>query len=542
MAFQAFKTARSIHPTRQRLAPRRRFGVTSRFPMAESGVEGPGGADADRRYRQLIELAPDAVFVNDGRRLVFANSAAARMLGYPSVEALLAIDPRTLFSPEDAIQMRDRSMHMIQTRQGLPPREYPTRRRDGSWVVTEVQSMPIDWEGRPAILGFSRDVTQRKEIEARLAQSERLAALGTLLAGIAHEMNNPLSYTLLGIEQALEALGGAGLPAPAATKLAEALEGARHGATRVAAVIGQIRATSRPETEEQGPVDLRAVVETALRVTQNEIHHRARLVTELGAVPLVGGNAQRLEQVFLNLLVNAVQALPDGRAENEIRVVLRTGAAGEAVVDIIDNGPGIPDDARPRIFDPFFTTKTVGLGLGLGLSICHSIVTAHGGSIGVASEPGRGSTFTVVLPAAAATAARPHAAPAPAPASAAAATGRRRLLVIDDEPALVTMIKRVLQKDFDVAIAVGAKEGLLLITGPDAFDTILCDLMMPEMTGMDLYAEVEKRHPGAERRFVFMTGGAFTPRAADFLARVKNRRLEKPFETSVLKATIAALD
>jgi PAS domain S-box-containing protein len=500
-------------------------------------------AKSERRFRQLVEGAPDAVFINDGRRVVFANAAAARMLRYPDVESLMAIDPRTMFSPEDGASMRDRSAEMVRTGKGMPPRDYPTRRSDGTWVLAEVHSMPVEWEGRPAILGFARDVTVRKEIEARLAQSERLAALGTLLAGIAHEMNNPLSYTLLGIEQAIAAMQGAAIPPEVAAKLGEALEGARHGATRVAAVVGQIRASSRLDSEQRGPVDLRAVVEAALRVTHNEVHHRARLVTEYGALPPVVGSAQRLEQVFLNLVVNAIQALPDGRAENEIRVVMRTGPAGEAVVTVSDNGPGIPAEVRSRIFDPFFTTKSVGLGVGLGLSICHGIVTAHGGTINVVSEERRGTTFEVSLPAAAATTV---ATDAPATASAAATTKgeparRRRVLVVDDEPPLATMIRRVLSKDCDVTIATDAREGLALL-GSATFDVVLCDLMMPDMTGMDLYAEVAQKHPGAEKKFVFMTGGAFTPRATEFLARIENRRLEKPFETAVLKATVARDD
>ena len=491
-------------------------------------------ARSERRFRQLIELAPDAVWINDGRRLLFANPTAARMLRYDSVEALLATDVSNIVAPEDQASMRERTQEMFRTGVTMPPREYRTLRRDGTSVMTEVQSMPIEWEGNPALLGFARDVTSRKEMEARLAQSERLAALGTLLAGIAHEMNNPLSYTLLGIEQAMAQLARLTAPAEDLAKLRETLEGALHGATRVAAVVGQIRASSRPDVEERGPVDVRAALEAALRVTHNEIHHRARLVTDLAEIPPVFGSAQRLEQVFLNLLVNAVQALPDGRAENEIRVVLRATPAREILIEVSDNGPGIPDDVRSRIFDPFFTTKPVGLGLGLGLSICHGIVTNHGGTISVESAPERGSTFRIVLPA-------KDAAPrATSPtASAVAGAGRRRVLVIDDEAALAAMIRRVLSKDCHVDLAVDAREGLERLAGPDAYDVILCDLMMPDMTGMDLFAEVARRHPGLERRFIFMTGGAFTPRATEFLAQVSNRRLEKPFETSVLRAAVA---
>jgi PAS domain S-box-containing protein len=496
---------------------------------------------SERRFRQLIELAPDAVWINDGRRLLFANPAAARMLAYDSVDSLLAVDPRGLFAPEDRLAMRDRTQQMFETGKTMPPREYRTRRSDGGWVMAEVHSMPVEWEGTRAILGFARDVTGRKEIESRLAQSERLAALGTLLAGIAHEMNNPLAYTLLGIEQAITMLEQSTAPRDELAKLREVLEGTHHGATRVAAVIGQIRASSRPDAAELGPVALRHVLEAALRVTQNEIHHRARLVTELADVPNIIGSAQRLEQVFLNLLVNAVHALPDGRADNEIRVSLRTSASGEIVVEIKDNGPGIPDDIQPRIFDPFFTTKPVGLGLGLGLSICHGIVSAHGGTITVDSVLGRGSTFRVVLPG------RDRETQAMPPVSVAERTAttdkppqrRRRVLVVDDEPALAAMIRRVLERDCQVEIAFDPREALDILAKDDAYDVVLCDLMMPDMTGMDLFAAVAQRHPGLERRFVFMTGGAFTPRATEFLAQVKNLRLEKPFETAVLRAAVA---
>jgi PAS domain S-box-containing protein len=530
-------------PVEVSFAPLRLDGLPGVIAFTRDITERRSATDAlarsEQRFRQLVEHAPDAVFINNGRRLAFANPAAARMLGYPDVESLLAIDPRTLFSPEDGKSMAARSQEMVRTGKGLPPRDYPTRRRDGSWVLTEVQSMPIEWEGAPAILGFARDVTSRKEMESRLAQTERLAALGTLLAGIAHEMNNPLSYTLLGIEQALAQLERLSAPAADVARLREVLDSALHGATRVAAVIGQIRASSRPDVDEQGPVDVKGVLESALRVTHNELHHRAHLATDLEDAPPVQGSAQRLEQVFLNLLVNAVQALPDGRADNAIRVSLRA-AGGQVVIEVRDNGVGIADDVRPRIFDPFFTTKPVGLGLGLGLSICHGIVTNHGGTIAVESALGHGTTFRVVLPAIAAkTAEAPRAsteAASPAPAS------RRRVLVIDDEPALAAMIRRVLAKEFDVDLASDAREGLERLGRPNAYDVVLCDLMMPDMTGMDLYAEVARRHPGLERRFIFMTGGAFTPRATEFLAQVENRRLEKPFETSVLKAVVARDD
>jgi PAS domain S-box-containing protein len=492
---------------------------------------------SERRIRQLIELAPDAVWIMDGRRLRFANPTAARMLRYESVEALIATDPRNIVAPEDQASMRERTQEMLRTGQSLPPRNYRTLRSDGTWVMTEVHSMPIDWDGVPAILGFARDITARKEMEARLAQSERLAALGTLLGGIAHEMNNPLSYTLLGIEQAvrqLDRLAGGGAEVDA---LRETLQSVHHGATRVAAIVGQLRASMRTDVEERGLVDVRHMLESALRVTHNEMKHRARLVTDLRDVPPILGKPS-LEQVFLNLLVNAVQALPEGRPENEIRVVLRTTTTGDVVVEVADNGAGISDDVRPRIFDPFYTTKPLGVGLGLGLSICHGIVTSHDGTIDVDSALGCGSTFRVTLPG------RPYGGHAPhEPAQRSGPTlapsaKRLRVLVIDDEPTLGAMIRRELESECHVDVTTDARQGLKRLEN-DPYDVVLCDLMMPHMTGMDLFEEVARRRPGLERRFVFMTGGAFTSRAAKFLAEVDNRLLEKPFDAASLLAAIA---
>jgi len=436
--------------------------------------------------------------------------------------------------------MRERTQEMLRTGEPLPPREYRTRKKDGGWVMTEVQSIPVEWEGSPAILGFARDVTNRKEMEVRLAQSERLAALGTLLAGVAHEINNPLSYTLLGVEGALRELHRMAAPPEQIARVRELLESAQQGATRVAGVVGQIRASARPESEQRGRVDVRRAIEAALRVTHNEIHHRARLVTELADVPCVLGNEQRLEQVFLNLLVNAVQALPEGRTDNEIRVTLRVSAVGDVIVEVTDNGPGIPEEIKARIFDPFFTTKRVGGGLGLGLSICHGIVAWHGGTIAVNDAVGRGSTFRVVLPAAEDAAGVPPSVTRPKAANGLAPLDGLRILVIDDEPALAAMIVRVLEDECHVDVATDARLGLdRLVQAIRPYDVILCDLMMPDMTGMDLFAEVARRYPGLEERFVLMTGGAFTPRSTEFLARVKNRRLEKPFDSSALRAIVA---
>jgi PAS domain S-box-containing protein len=497
---------------------------------------------SEARFRALIERAPDAVWVSDGPRLLYVNSASVRMLGYDSMEELLARQTFDIIDPEDHAAMAERTRAVL-AGANLPPHEYRTRRKDGVVFVTEVQSMAVEWENRKALLGFGRDVTLRKEMEAKLGQSERLAALGTLLAGIAHEMNNPLAYVLLGLEKAVAEIDAMDRPAAPIAEVREILGNVRQGVDRVAAIVRQLRASSRPEGAGEGPFKLQQVLESALRMAGNEIRHRAQLVTSFHDIPEMRGDAQRLEQVFLNLLINAAQALPEGRSTNTIQVTAyaQPPPRNMAVVEIQDNGAGIAPHVLPRIFDPFFSTKPVGVGTGLGLSICHGIVTAHGGTLSVDSIENVKTTFRVTLPL---DPAGPAGAVASAPAEPLPQTSTRtkKVLVVDDEPSLGLMIRQLLQSSCSVDLAATGREALTYFAavGAGGYDVILCDLMMPEMTGMDLYAAVLGRYPGMERRFVFMTGGAFTPMAEEFLASVRNRRLDKPFDVATLRLAIDA--
>ncbi|MDB4929335.1 MAG: sensor histidine kinase, partial [Myxococcaceae bacterium] len=274
-----------------------------------------------------------------------------------------------------------------------------------------------------------RALAERRQFEARLAQTDRLVAVGTMSAGVAHEINNPLAFVLSNVEYAAGEIPSVidameqrearlvdrfGLLAVAelsdAThdrtarrlrELGEALEDARQGAERVRVIVRDLKTFSRPSTDAAELVDLQAVMESTLNLAFHEIRHRARLVRDYGPTPLVLANPSRLGQVFLNLLLNAAQAIPLGSAEqNAVGVVTRTGDGGEAVVEVSDTGAGISTGDQRSIFDPFFTTKPVGGGTGLGLSICHGIVSALGGTIEVESALGRGSTFRVTIPAA----------------------------------------------------------------------------------------------------------------------------------------------
>ena len=278
-------------------------------------------------------------------------------------------------------------------------------------------------------------------------------------------------------------------------------------------IVRDLKIFSRSDEDKTGAVDVRRVIESSLRMAWNEIRHRARLVKDYGDVPPVEGNEGRLGQVFLNLIVNAAQAMPEGRADkNEIRVITKQDDHGRVVVEVRDTGSGIPESVISRIFDPFFTTKPIGVGTGLGLAICHRIVTALGGELTVESQVGKGSVFRTILPVAKGDAAEVSHQPA------ALVVGRRgRILVVDDEPMLGTAVRRMLSAEHEVLAVTSARDAIERVFKGERFDIILCDLMMPEVTGMDLHAELVRFAPEQAEKMVFMTGGAFTSRSSRVL-------------------------
>ena len=276
-------------------------------------------------------------------------------------------------------------------------------------------------------------------------------------------------------------------------------------------------------------------MESSIRMAWNEIRHRAQLIKSYGPMVAVYVNEARLGQVFLNLLVNAAQAIPEGRAKhNEIHLSTRL-EDGNVVIEIRDTGPGIAPDVLPRIFDAFFTTKAVGVGTGLGLAICQRLVLDMGGHITVASELGKGATFRVTIPM---TSEQQREAPAPDDASTVTGTRRGRILLVDDEALVVRGMVLVLSKDHDVQAVTSATEALALCLGGAKYDLILCDLMMPDMNGMELHARLEQEDPEQADRMLFVTGGAFTEEARQFLGRSHREHVEKPFDPRNLRAIV----
>jgi PAS domain S-box-containing protein len=489
-----------------------------------------------RRQALLFESLLDAVMVLDFQgRIIDWNRRAEEMFGWSKAEAL-GRRPDELFAGDDAADLEATIAASISQGGGSLVNEVALRRKDGREVMAEVVGVPLkDPTGRHvADIAIYRDVTEKRQMQARLLLADRMAALGTLAAGVAHEINNPLAFVLGNVEFLQAEVAKMAREVPRVTELAKPLADARTGSERIKNTVRDLLRLSRSrDTELVGSVDVNEALEFALKVSEPQLRHRARVVKRLGAVPPVAAPESKLGQVILNLVLNAAQAIPEGDAgRNEVRVATRFDeAAGAVLIEVSDTGVGIAPGDQRRIFDPFFTTKPVGVGTGLGLSICHGIVTSLGGEIRVQSTPGKGSTFTVVLPAAVAPAQAGAEAEEPAPP-------RARILVVDDEPLVGDVIRRLFGSRHEVVTVTRASEALVLVGAGARFDLLLCDLLMPDMTGMQLHEQLLSLAPEQARRTVFMTGGAYTERARAFAAQRSHKILTKPVEAREIEAVL----
>jgi signal transduction histidine kinase/CheY-like chemotaxis protein len=400
---------------------------------------------------------------------------------------------------------------------------------DVIWLSCRICPL-ADLGERGAVISV-RDTTERRQSEAQLIATDRLASVGTLAAGVAHEINNPLAAVIANLELAvtdLEALGITG-------EVLEEVRDAREAAERVRLIVRDLRLFSRAEDPRRALVDVREVLDSTLRMAWHEIRHRARLIKAFDEIRPVEANEARLGQVFLNLVVNAAHAIPEGRAEhNQIRIVTRLDA-GRVVIEISDTGAGMSPEVMAHIFTPFYTTRPAGGGTGLGLTICRRLVEDVGGELRVASREGKGTTFTIFLPAAeqAGEAALPS-----APRAASSAATRGRILVIDDEPMVAAAVRRSLSPEHEIVTTTKTEDALALLRNGQRFELILCDVMMPNMTGVDFWEALSALAPDETKKIVFLTGGAFAPHARAFLASVTNLQLEKPFSPEALRAIV----
>jgi signal transduction histidine kinase len=392
-------------------------------------------------------------------------------------------------------------------------------------------------------IGVCTDVTEGRKVQTQTIQNDRIRAMGTVAASVAHEINNPLTYVLTGLEEtrrelaelsqrmAAQAAGGDATAADALARIArvdEDLAPVLEGTKRIREVTRELRTFMRPDDEQRTEVDAAAVVRSVLKLVRKEIEARARLAEDIAPGAFVRANEARLVQVLTNLLMNAWQAIPEPDPLRHV-IGVRTACEGnEVIIEIRDSGTGVAADLRQRIFEPFVTTKEVGVGSGLGLFVCRNIVTSLHGQISLHDAPEGGALFRVALPL---VKARARAA-APAPVAEARPTAPRpRILIIDDDQRVAdALAARFAREAYEVRTILDGREAVELVVSEGPYDLVYCDVMMKDFGGMDVHEALSRRAPERLSSVVFMTGGAFTPGALAFLDERPGACVHKPFD------------
>jgi two-component system cell cycle sensor histidine kinase/response regulator CckA len=505
--------------------------------------------ERERWFATTLRSIGDAVVSTDAAGLItFMNPVAETLTGWraenargrPLVEVLQLVHEHSRAPlPNPILEALSRGQVVQIDAATLLPREGEPRHID------DCAAPVVDDEGRVlgAVLVF-KDVTEARLIRQRMELADRMSSLGTMAAGVAHEINNPLAAVSTNLSLALEKLAR---PTAEGDRLDDDLYGmirdAASAAQRIKRIVADLRVFSHPATVGISRTDVRRAVEWSLSMVGAHLRGRCRVITDLRLVPEVMADETRLGQVFVNLLVNAAQAMaPEDVHRNELHVTTALDGRGRVAVEVRDTGAGMSEEVMNRIFEPFFTTKSVGAGTGLGLSISHGIVRSFGGEIEVESVPGQGSTFRVLLPAAPALT-EPPSASAEGAGNRASAAGvpRGKVLVIDDEEMLRRALARTLGREHTVTLAASGAAAMALIDEGQRFDLILCDLMMDGMDGLDFHETLSHRYPEQASRIIVMSGGAYTTRSIEFLRAMAGRCIAKPFDPTALRRTVGEM-
>ena len=506
--------------------------------------------ESEAFYRGVVTYTGDAVVVSElnSGRCVEANPAACALFGHTTVQFAVmtaldlveASDENIVAQFIEDLEATGRSVNS----------EVMLVRRDGSKFVADMMLNVFETSGRRMVVMIIRDVSDRRAQQEQVERSQRLAAVGQVAAGVAHEINNPAAFMLMNVtvgdehitdhmkfldnisvfaetltdpiqRQQLLALVDQ-LPDLAAMRSLQ--KDSKEGLERIRAVTRDLRLFSRTEARVIVEEDLNASIRSAVRLLRNELRHHAKVQIELEEnLPTFFARRGKFTQVATNLLMNASQAITGGSAGGtEIRVTTHSDDK-DVLFSVCDSGTGISEETLARMFEPFFTTKSQEQGTGLGLALCAEIVEAHGGRIDVQSTLGVGTTFEVRIPLDTGLSPTPRSPPRRSEGG----RDRRRILIIDDDMAMVRAYRRLLRRQDATVVSSGA-EALAILRDDETFDVILCDLMMPELDGPQVFDVICERAPHLRERVVFCTGGAFSPRTREFVERVDNEVLEKP--------------
>src|SRR6184192_669884 len=481
-------------------------------------------ADAERHLRLVMDAVPDAIAVLDrDGRVIDLNESAKRLLAAPpnagagrSVFASLEADAAATVRERLAAAFRGEVQRF----------EVAGRREDGTKGLSAMLYAPVRERGEVTrVLALGRDITDQKHTEHQLQQAEKLSAMGQLVSGVAHEINNPAAI-ISGFAQTL-------LLDVVKPEQREMLQMIYDEATRIGRITANLLAFARAGGSQRTLVDLNDIVRRTFALRSYHFTTLNIAVTlELSpAEPKFWADPSELQQMLLNLLINAEQALVS--VETPRTIVVRTATSEEEVrLEVADSGPGIAPEIRAKIFDPFFTTKPEGVGTGLGLSICYGIAREHGGRIWVESEPGHGARFAVTLP----RDAREESRPRPnAPPLTAAGAGELTVLVVDDETALRDALLRFLDRRGIRGEGVSDGAEALRVLQQRNFDVIISDVRMPGMSGREFLERLGRDRPDLVSRVVLSTGDTFAPDTAALLKQSGVPTVTKPFDFAMLE-------
>ncbi len=480
---------------------------------------------SEEKYRTVLEDMDEGYLEIDlAGNFSFFNDAMCQILGHPR-EELMGMNYRAFAAKGDIESIFNVTNKVFKT--GKPARDfcYRVAHKDGSMGLVESSIYPRRNDDGE-VIGFraiSRDVTDQKMMEQQMLMTSKLASIGELAAGVAHELNNPLTG-VIGYAQLLVDNDDV------SPEIKSDLKKIHQESQRAAKIVQNLLSFARQRKPEKDLIDINELIQKTLDMRSYRLRtSNIKVHLDLSPdVPLIMADSHQIQQVLLNILVNAEQALTKVKRQGKLWVT-SSAVGGYVRISITDNGPGIPKENISRIFDPFFTTKEVGQGTGLGLSVCHGIITAHNGNISVESEKGKGTTFTIKLPIIAEESRMVEKKAALKESRSRRRKANGRILIVDDEPSVRESLTRILsERGYQTDGAPDAKTALTKIA-ENNYDLCIIDLKMPKTDGTELYKIMKRRYPASAERVVFITGDMITPATQGFLDSTGRPYLAKPF-------------
>ena len=478
---------------------------------------------AEQRYHAIMEHAACGIIVISlANKIIDLNLKAQKILGRDRSQL---IDQHFMdFIPAVEKGYASLQMGKLLTQKIVGPNDGKVLMPNGAIHDIEFTAVYIDNEQEKFVFGILDDVTERNKLRMQAKLSDKLAMIGTLSTGIIHEINNPMTYILSNLSYISGKLKM--LKEEEKTKLLtnieEAVEESIQGAVKIEDIVRNLKGFARVDQQELSEVNIKNIFDAVIKMAHPQIKNIAVVETEFDpAMPNILSSQSKLHQVFLNLVINATQAMEEKGDIHQNKILIKTSLQKDQInIDISDNGKGMPPEVSSNIFEPFFTTKKTGTGL--GLSICYDIIRELGGTINVASEVGSGTRFSIQLPL--------HLIVTPAVPSKASPITNMNILVVDDEPTILMVLERMLGDENKVTLAQGGRAALYLLQDiQNSYDVIICDLNMPDVSGMDLYQFALQKDQSLAAKFVFFTGGIYTEKAANFIAGINNPCMQKPF-------------